>query len=85
MKQNQNSPDSKKENKPSYIKVPSDKDTLTEEETKRNEEEEKRRRSQTPTGNERNSQGGVWQGPDTVTDENSQQSTDGNNDADKPL
>ncbi len=85
MKQNQNSPDSKKENKSSSKKVPSDRDTLTEEETKRNEEEEKRRRSQTPTGNERNSQGGVWQGPDTVPDENSQQSIEGYNAPDKPF
>lgn len=84
MKQNPNQ-NSEKDNKPSTKKVPKDIDALTEEETKRNEEEEKRRRSQTPTGNERNSQGGIWQGPDTVPDENSQQSVEGYNSPDRAL
>lgn len=82
MKENKNNPS---KNKSSGKKVQRDQDTLTEEETKRNEEEEKRRRSQTPTGNERNSQGGIWQGPDTVPDENSQQSVEGYNSPDRAL
>ena len=85
MKQNQNSTNAKKEIKPSNKKVPSDRDTLTEEETKQQEEEEKRRRSQTPTGNERNSQGGIWQGPDTVTDEKSEQGVERYNSPDTAL
>ncbi len=85
MKEIKKTTTSEKQDKPPIKKVPPDKDALTEEETKRNEEEEKRRRSQTPTGNQRNSQGGIWQGPDTVPDENTQQSVEGNNSPDRAL
>jgi len=63
----------KKENDDNAKKIPGDYETLTPEETKKKEEEEKIRNAQTPTGNERNSQGGVWQGPDTLPNENNAQ------------
>ena len=68
MKQMENSA-SRKENK----KIPGDKETLTEEETKQHEEEEKRQQAPTPVNNDRNIQGAAWQGPDTVPDANNPQ------------